>query len=210
MNSGHTIFAQLMDIIPQHRFRQHVQRYRAEKGVRKLFCKAQFQALAFTQLTGRDSLRSIEIGLNSFGNGLYHMGFRSPKSRKFWNRIPDVIKEKVVDIALDYPDKSPRQLAWHITDSERYFISESSVFRILKSYDLITSPAFIVMSAKDKFQHPAKYINEFWQTDSPISRSSAGAGTFCPRAGRLFPVYHHLSRRDGYARSCFRPCRWMM
>lgn len=71
----------------------------------------------------------------------------------------------MVDIALEYPDKSPRQLAWRITDSERYFISESSVYRILKSYDLITSPAFIVMSAKDKFQHPTKRVHELWQTD---------------------------------------------
>jgi len=71
----------------------------------------------------------------------------------------------VVDIVLEYPDKSPRQLAWHITDTQHYFISESSVYRILKSYDLITGPAFIVMSAKDKFQHPTKRINELCQTD---------------------------------------------
>jgi transposase InsO family protein/transposase-like protein len=88
-----------------------------------------------------------------------------PRSRRFWNRIPDEVKEKVVDIALEYPDKSPRQLAWHITDTQHYFISESSVYRILKSYDLITSPAFIVMSARDKFQHPTKRVNELWQTD---------------------------------------------
>jgi transposase InsO family protein len=90
---------------------------------------------------------------------------RPPRSRRFWNRIPAEVKAKVVDIALEYPDKSPRQLAWHITDSEHYFISESSVYRILKSYDLITSPAFIVMSAKDKFQHPTRRVNELWQTD---------------------------------------------
>lgn len=71
----------------------------------------------------------------------------------------------MVNIALEYPDKSPRQLAWHITDTQHYFISESSVYRILKSYDLITGPAFIVMSAKDKFQLPTKRINELWQTD---------------------------------------------
>ena len=81
MNSGRTIFAQLMDFIPKHCLHQHIQRYHAEKGVRKLSCKAQFQALAFAQLTGRDSLRSIEIGLKSFGNSLYHMGFRSVVAR---------------------------------------------------------------------------------------------------------------------------------
>jgi hypothetical protein len=56
---------------------------------------------------------------------------RPPRSRRFWNRIPIEIKDQIVDIALEYPDKSPRQLAWHITDTQHYFISESSVYRIL-------------------------------------------------------------------------------
>ena len=44
-------------------------------------------------------------------------------------------------------------------------ISESSVYRILKSYDLITSPAYIVISAADHFKHPTKQVHELWQTD---------------------------------------------
>jgi transposase InsO family protein len=71
----------------------------------------------------------------------------------------------VISLALDMPEKSPRELAWHITDREGYFISESSVYRILKSYDLITSPAYIVMKASDKFSSPTKKVNELWQTD---------------------------------------------
>ena len=71
----------------------------------------------------------------------------------------------MVDIALEEPDKSPRELSYHITDKYEYFISESSVYRILKSYDLITSPAFILMSAGDKFKNPTKRVNELWQTD---------------------------------------------
>ena len=50
--------------------------------------------------------------------------------RQFWNRIPDAVREQVVDVALERPDQSPRQLAWHITDPEGYFISETSVYRI--------------------------------------------------------------------------------
>ena len=84
---------------------------------------------------------------------------------KFWNRVPDVIRKQVVDIALDNTDKSPRELAWHITDTQGYFISESSVYRILKSFDLITSPNYIVLSASDKFQNPTRKVNELWQTD---------------------------------------------
>lgn len=85
--------------------------------------------------------------------------------RRFWNRIPDTERKKVVQLALQYPEKSPRELAWFITDTEGYFISESTVYRILKVFDLITSPAYIVLSASDKFKHPTKRVNELWQTD---------------------------------------------
>jgi putative transposase len=90
---------------------------------------------------------------------------RQPQQRQFWNRIPQSVREQVVQIALAHPDKSPRELAWHITDHEGYFISESSVYRILKAFDLITSPAFILLKASDKFEHPTKRVNELWQTD---------------------------------------------
>ncbi|HJN94718.1 MAG TPA: hypothetical protein QGF41_03280, partial [Gammaproteobacteria bacterium] len=47
-------------------------------------------------------------------------------------------------------------LAWHITDQHEYFISESSVYRLLKQYDLITSPAYILLQAGDKFHTPTE------------------------------------------------------
>jgi len=90
---------------------------------------------------------------------------RQPGPHQFWNKIPTAVREHVVEIALDRPDLSPRQLAWHITDTEGYFISETSVYRILKSYDLITSPAFDIVKAGDKFKNPTKRVNEMWQTD---------------------------------------------
>jgi transposase InsO family protein len=85
--------------------------------------------------------------------------------RQFWNRIPDIVRDQVVQIALAHPDKSPRQLAWHITDTEGYFISESSMYRILKGFDLVTSPVFHMVPAKDKYEKPTKRVNELWQTD---------------------------------------------
>lgn len=90
---------------------------------------------------------------------------RSPQPRQFWNRIPDSVRQQVVQMALDHPELSPRELACHITDTEAYFISESSVYRILKAFDLITSPAFILLKAADKFAHPTTRVNELWQTD---------------------------------------------
>jgi putative transposase len=90
---------------------------------------------------------------------------RSPQPRQFWNRIPQRVREHVVQTALEHPALSPRELAWHITDTEEYFISESSVYRILKAFDLVTSPAFILLKAGATFSHPTKRVNELWQTD---------------------------------------------
>ena len=81
------------------------------------------------------------------------------------SRLPGIVRDQVVQFALENPDKSSRQLAWHITDAEGYFISESSVYRILKGFDLISSPVFQMVSAKDKYEKPTKRVNELWQTD---------------------------------------------
>ena len=67
--------------------------------------------------------------------------------------------------SLTRTDLSPRELACHYTDEKRYFVSESSVYRILKSADLITSTAYVLMSASDRFQHPTARVHEMWQTD---------------------------------------------
>ena len=69
---------------------------------------------------------------------------RSPHPGKVWNRIPDDVRERIVQLALDEPELSPRELAVRFTDTKKYFVSEASVYRILKAHDLITSPAFVV------------------------------------------------------------------
>jgi transposase InsO family protein len=88
-----------------------------------------------------------------------------PNPQQIWNRIPADVKQQVVDLALEYPDRSPRQIAWLFTDEKGYFISESSTYRILKGYDLVESPAFTVVSAADEFKHPTRRVHELWQTD---------------------------------------------
>ena len=95
-------------------------------------------------------------------DGLQHKKY---SDRRQWNQIPDSEREEVVKIALEEPEKSPRELAFHIIDKKDWFISESSVYRILKSRGLITSPAWVVMKAADKFKDPPARVNELWQTD---------------------------------------------
>jgi len=80
----------------------------------------------------------------------------APKKRAMnsqWNRIPDNHRQKIVEIALELPALSPRELACHITDNVGFFISESSVYRILKRRGLITSPSHIVMRAEAEFKN---------------------------------------------------------
>ncbi len=86
-------------------------------------------------------------------------------ARRVWNRLPPRVRQRVVDAALADPEQSPRELAWQLTDREGHFLSESSVYRILKAYDLIPSPAYVVLSAAKTFAHPTHRPNELWQTD---------------------------------------------
>ena len=74
-------------------------------------------------------------------------------------------RAEIVTLALDEPDLSPRELAVRFTDTEKYFVSEASVYRLLKAHDLITSPAFIVMKAADEFKDKTTAPNQLWQTD---------------------------------------------
>ena len=72
---------------------------------------------------------------------------------------------RAVKTALEHAEKSPREPAWYITDTRGYYISESTVYRILRANDLVTSPVYTVLTARDKFPHPTKAPNELWQTD---------------------------------------------
>jgi len=78
---GKTIFSQLIDFIPRHNFRQCVNRYNGNKGVRTFTCMDQFMCMAFAQLTYRESLRDIESCLRSMHRKLYHVGINGKISR---------------------------------------------------------------------------------------------------------------------------------
>jgi transposase InsO family protein len=90
---------------------------------------------------------------------------RSPRLDRVWNRIPDAVRERIKNLALDEPALSPRELAVRFTDTESYFVSEASVYRLLKALDLIASPAYIVVKAADEFRDKTTAPNQLWQTD---------------------------------------------
>ena len=81
MNSGKTLFAQLMDFLPWSTFTRIVARYGGDWRVRTLSCAEQYRAMAFAQLTYRESLRDIETCLSVQAAKLYAMGFRDPVRR---------------------------------------------------------------------------------------------------------------------------------
>jgi putative transposase len=75
---------------------------------------------------------------------------RSVPSR-VWNRIPSEVHDQIIELALEQSELSPRELAVRFTDEHRYFVSEATVYRLLKAHDLITSPAFVVVKAAKEF-----------------------------------------------------------
>jgi transposase InsO family protein len=85
--------------------------------------------------------------------------------RRVWNRVPEAVRGQVIDLALERPTLSPRELAVTFTDERAQFISEASVYRLLKAHGLTTSPAFIVMKAADEFRDKTTAPNQLWQTD---------------------------------------------
>ena len=81
MNTGRTVFSQIMDFLPLWDFRKCVKRYRGNHKVQKFSCLDQFLCMAFAQLTYRESLRDIEVCLRAMQTKLYHMGIRSRISK---------------------------------------------------------------------------------------------------------------------------------
>ena len=117
-----------------------------------------------------------EIGINKSTFYKWYKGYSEggidglrpinrPQSRQQWNTIPQSQKNLVVEIALEYPHLSARELAHRITDEQQIFISESSVYRILKAKGLVNTPAHVLLSASDEFKKKTQFVHEMWQTD---------------------------------------------
>ena len=126
-----------------------------------------------TDLPVRVTLRQLGIPSSTFygwykryvDGGFDALQDKTPPPRPRWNQVPEKVRAEVIDLALKKTELSARELACNFTDERQYFLSESSVYRILKAADLITSPAYVLMSASDRFKHPTQRVNEMWQTD---------------------------------------------
>ena len=141
-----------------------------------------------------------EIGLSRSTFYAWHKRFledgpdglenRKPRLCAVWNRIPDRIRDHVIETALVHTELSPRELACRITDRDGEFLSKSSVYRILKAADLIESPAYILLQAGDRFQQPTRRRNELWQTDFTYL-PGRGLGLVLPvdGTGGLLPLH---------------------
>jgi putative transposase len=117
---------------------------------------------------------------------------RRPKPDRVWNRIPDDVRERIIALALDEPALSPRELAVQFTDTEGYFVSEASVYRLLKARGLIASPAFIVMKAADEFKDKTTAPNQLWQTDFTYLKVMGWGWFTCRRFSTTSPAISSL------------------
>ena len=126
-----------------------------------------------SSLSARRTLAQLDIPKSTFygwydrfvQGGIEALEDGTPAPKRVWNKIPDQIGEGIVDLALKEPELSPRELAVTFTDHQGYFVSEASVYRLLKARDLITSPAYILLKAADAFSNPTTAPNQLWQTD---------------------------------------------
>ena len=126
-----------------------------------------------SHLPARRTLRQLGIPPATFyrwyeryqRGGLEALADRPCRPDRVWNRIADATRGQIIDLALAEPELSPRELAVRFTDQQRYFVSEASVYRLLKAHDLIASPAYIVVKAAEEFHTKTTAPNQLWQTD---------------------------------------------
>ena len=93
---------------------------------------------------------------------------------RIWNRIPDTVQSRIVELALAKPELSPHELAVRFTDEQQDFVPEASVYRLLKARDLITRPAFILVKAAHRFHTPTTAPTSSGRPTSPTEGDRLG------------------------------------
>ena len=126
-----------------------------------------------THLPTRQTLEKLGIPRRTFARwyaryldgGPEALEDRPSAPSRVWNRLPENVRKQIIDMALEESELSPRELATKFTDEKQYFVCEATVYRLLKAQDLIASPAYIVIKARDEFHTKTMRPNEMWQTD---------------------------------------------
>lgn len=90
---------------------------------------------------------------------------KQTKRKHYWNQVPEKEQRLLLDMALEHPEKSSREIAYLYTDTFEHFVSESTVYRLLKRHGLIQPPAFELIKAADEFKDKTTRVNQMWQTD---------------------------------------------
>jgi transposase-like protein len=163
--------------------------------------------VAESPLSVKQTLRELNINRSTFyqwyrryqEGGLDALANRYRPPRQFWNAIPSWEKQRVVETALEYPEKSPRELAWYITDTRGYYISESSVYKILKA--MIWLPALYTQLYRLRTSSPTRSRLQMncGRRTLAGSRLFTRAGTIC---APFSTIIQDISRHGSYALAC--------
>lgn len=164
MHQGKLVFAQVMAHLPLSTFRRCVARYDGEHKVKSFSCLDQFYAMAFAQLTFRESLRDIEACLATQGQRLYHLGFRSP-----------VARNTLANANAVRPWQIYAELAQHLIGIARPLYADEPIGLDLKetvyAFDATTTSASTLLTAASSINGP--YATP---ASSPLPTFSASTG----------------------------------
>lgn len=83
---------------------------------------------------------------------------------KTWNRKPDDVRQLVVELSLDHPELTPRELSVLLLEESEIFVSESSFYHILRQRELLERTAYNFVYVANEFHHKAQFANEMWWT----------------------------------------------
>lgn len=126
-----------------------------------------------SNISAKKTLKELGINKSTFYNwynaylqdGYDGLARKPAKRNQYWNQVPEKERQIIVELALDNPEKSAREIAYLHTDTNKRFVSESSVYRILKAQGLIQPSAFELIRASNEFTDKTVRVNEMWQTD---------------------------------------------
>lgn len=132
------------------------------------------RAVEASELPVNETLKRLDVPLATYyrwrsiyrKKGANALQNQPPIPKKIWNRLPEAEEKLVLKLAAEYPERSAREISCHVVDRLGKYISESSVYRILKKHDLIRKHETKRFPAGKEFKVKTTGINQLWQTDA--------------------------------------------